>query len=542
MIIRKIYFLFIILTMNALAFDKESIDKSKAIWTNPVVNLYHQFFLMEAFRPLNVGLCEFENSDYQNWINLNSIADPISKELPTDYDPDNDSDDIFNIGYKANIDHLLCGSTENYHANIIKAYQGDSSDPLNIKSFNKYSLGENILDARRNINIYNEKTDSNPYGEIEYDFGVFSYSWQAGLYQASTRSSIEEEANEVTVDSISVIDAKIVYPNLPVGAVHEMYSSKIKHKIGGNGYGTITSFVWGNANFSLANNGLTHGVYPDGIPDVVRTVNFAYNNEYLLYQETYTTTPSSPYVSSNKVTNENICLSRSNFWIYVPDNLGYGVYNINGDLVAENSGITVQYSQETSQGIWNGTLNLNPIGLGIPTVCKNMLDGSIASSELCNGSYGYQNIPLFDVPDGTILIDADNNEYYVRQLKPRTTYAVVEMTNCSDLDIEETLSTLDHKSFVYLEGEIPPSGALLFNQFADKSDFDILYGGKVYIANQDDDGDGILNFLDAFPEDPSKSKDDDYDGIADSEDSNINQTTPAWNKLLDKELFSNYSH
>ena len=69
-----------------------------------------------------------------------------------------------------------------------------------------------------------------------------------------------------------------------------------------------------------------------------------------------------------------------------------------------------------------------------------------------------------------------------------------------------------------------------------------MKSGKVYIANQDDDGDGILNFLDAFPEDPSKSKDDDYDGIADSEDSNINQTTPAWNKLLDKELFSNYSH
>ena len=42
-------------------FDINAIDKSKAIWTDHEVALYHHFFLMEAFRPLNAGLCEIEN-------------------------------------------------------------------------------------------------------------------------------------------------------------------------------------------------------------------------------------------------------------------------------------------------------------------------------------------------------------------------------------------------------------------------------------------------------------------------------------------------
>ena len=52
----------------------------------------------------------------------------------------------------------------------------------------------------------------------------------------------------------------------------------------------------------------------------------------------------------------------------------------------------------------------------------------------------------------------------------------------------------------------------------------------------------ILNFLDAFPNDSAKSKDDDYDGIEDSLDSEVNQAIPFWEKYLDKDLFSNYSH
>ena len=39
-----------------------------------------------------------------------------------------------------------------------------------------------------------------------------------------------------------------------------------------------------------------------------------------------------------------------------------------------------------------------------------------------------------------------------------------------------------------------------------------------YLPLEDADKDGVLNFKDAFPEDPSRSADADFDGIDDSED------------------------
>ena len=52
----------------------------------------------------------------------------------------------------------------------------------------------------------------------------------------------------------------------------------------------------------------------------------------------------------------------------------------------------------------------------------------------------------------------------------------------------------------------------------------------------------MLNFLDAYPDDASKSNDDDYDGIEDSSDTEIQQAIPLWNKHEDKDLFDNYDH
>ena len=187
--------------------------------------------------------------------------------------------------------------------------------------------------------------------------------------------------------------------------------------------------------------------------------------------------------------------------------------------------IPVDYTSEDIEGFgpWNGQLALQGTGLSIPYECKSVYDGAIADPNLCDngGTYGYESFPLFDVPDGTILVDELGHEYYVRQLKPRTTYRVVSLDNCSGLTLQETLETNDHKSFVYLEGEIPPSGSILYNAFENNTEFDPLNNGKVYEANLDGDGDGVLNFLDAFPEDADRSKDDDYDSIAILEDTKI---------------------
>ncbi|MBL88617.1 MAG: hypothetical protein CMD80_03930, partial [Gammaproteobacteria bacterium] len=72
-----------------LSIDIDAIPKTKAIWTDHTVQIYHDFNLLEAFRPINQGLCQVNNSDYDNWINLNTLADPISKEMPSSYDSNN---------------------------------------------------------------------------------------------------------------------------------------------------------------------------------------------------------------------------------------------------------------------------------------------------------------------------------------------------------------------------------------------------------------------------------------------------------------------
>ena len=110
------------------------------------------------------------------------------------------------------------------------------------------------------------------------------------------------------------------------------------------------------------------------------------------------------------------------FWINLWDGLSYGVYDENGDRLPDNANIQIAYSQDVEgYGLWSGTLNISGVSLGIQFVCKSLLDGSLASNDLC-GTYGYNYFPLFDVPDGTVLEDANGNKYYVRQLKPRKVF------------------------------------------------------------------------------------------------------------------------
>ena len=125
--------------------DINSIDKSKEIWTDHTAQLYHDFYLMEAFRPINQALCLANNSDYENWINLNTLADPITKEMPTNYDPDDSTEDIFNLGYKANINDKNCGIFEDNFYHVMKASQLNDDSSLKIDS---YKVRKPISDRR----------------------------------------------------------------------------------------------------------------------------------------------------------------------------------------------------------------------------------------------------------------------------------------------------------------------------------------------------------------------------------------------------------
>ena len=331
------------------------------------------------------------------------------------------------------------------------------------------------------------------------------------------------------------MDAIIINPNLNPGAISESYRARINHVVGGSGSGTIIGMTQGGFDVQVQTSA-PHGSFPDGIPDSISTTNFAYNDDYLLFNTSTSSFPGSPYdgqiiQSQTSVTGES-CIDRKNFWSYVPV-FGYGVYDSNGDRL---SGAEIA---ATYNGI---AIGLSGTNINIEYTCKNMSDGSTATSTDCldGGGEGniYQDIPVIDIPDGTVVSDENGNQYYIRVLKPRKVYAYSDLTQCDGLTIQESIDTPDHKTFVYLnENNIPPSGAILFNQFESGNTIDVQYSGKVYVANEDDDGDTVLNFLDAFPEDASKSKDDDYDKIDDVDDTDIVQRVMTWIKHLDKDIF-----
>ena len=94
------------------------------------------------------------------------------------------------------------------------------------------------------------------------------------------------------------------------------------------------------------------------------------------------------------------------------------------------------------------------------------------------------------------------------------------MANCGSLTVRGTLPVENHKFFEghNLDAVLPTAGAVLVNNFSEDKTRDPNYSGLSYLPLEDADGDGVLNFKDAFPEDAEKSADADFDGIDDSED------------------------
>ena len=223
----------------------------------------------------------------------------------------------------------------------------------------------------------------------------------------------------------------------------------------------------------------------------------------------------------SNVKNYTSCISRSNPWGYVP-RWGYGVYDENGDRNSANFSATYV-------GADGNTVNLEINGFQAtpPVACRSLFDGSVVdkptySDECPQQAYpGPATLPVVDVPDLTTITSSEGQKYIVRQLKPRIVYPEVDMANCASLTVRDTLAVENHTFFEShsLDTALPKGGAVLVNEFSSDTTRDPNYSGVSYLPLEDADGDGIPNFKDAFPEDPARSADEDFDGIDDSEDS-----------------------
>ena len=518
----------------------------------------HQYHLDLAFGRVNGYLCLFRNTEYQKFSNLED-----------------------GVGYEAILDNNACQNGEVNLPWLVVSKQATTSDNLVIE----LSMPNNFADARLKLTLEEETSLANPYGVLTLDYNYLSMGG-APLYNATYESSVLDN-NQVQFQATVFLDNGIL-TGTALGQTLLFYGTKILHNQNSDGYGTVTELVFApNADNAYANVvpqffplGYTKN-YPDGNPANITTTNFAYNNNVVKYETTtgYTGQKNQIYNADTTALEPSspgteLCVSRTNSWDYVPPKR-YGVFNSSGDRITFSTTDitqvqTASYNYENPEGntLWNANPKIKIFSsswVGTALQCKKLADQTPFGNGLCPGTdmndpnptaqivringHDYQNFPLFDVPEGTVLtIDnpgVDGNEYYVRQLGVAMVYPAKPQgdADCDSLTIQPSLTTPDHTFFNYPVVATPRTGAVLVNKLNATKDLFSQSLGNYYSKDGDADSDGVPNYLDAFPTDPLKSIDADHDIVDDAED--INGTTPFqqdWTnyKHLEKAIYSNY--
>ena len=526
----------------------------------------HQYHLDIAFGRVNDYLCLFRNTEYQNFSNLGD-----------------------GVGYEAILDNNACENGEPNLPWLVVSKQATSSDNLVME----LSMPNNVADARLKLTLEEETSSANPYGVLTLDYKYVSMGndplmgnnpsfgpVNTPLYNTTYRSSVLEN-NQVKYEAAVFID-KAILTTLDAEQESYFFGTKILHTKNSGGHGTVTEFDYRQSDSPFAAlpqflPGYTKA-YPDGNPYIITTTNFAYNDNVVKYQTHYGYSGAKVQIYNDDtdsletpLANEELCVSRTGSWEYVPA-IRYGVFDSNGNRISfvtsnpANDFQTADYNYVTTNTLWDGKIKIFSSGwLGNALQCKKIADGTHFGNGLCPGTAltdlpnptfrivridgeDYQNFPLFDIPEGTVLtVDQNGEEYYVRHLGVAKVYPAKPQgdADCDSLSIQPSEDTPDHTFFNYPDVVSPTTGAVLVNKLNATTDLFSYSQGLEYPKNGDADNDGILNYLDAFPEDDTKSLDADHDLVADSEDTTANGTTPFlqdWtnHKHLDKAIYSNY--
>ena len=543
---RIIFFLFFLFFNYIFPFPElDNIDKSKAIWKNAKIFYVHQYQLDVGFGRVNDYLCLFRSTEYRNFSNLED-----------------------GVGYKVILDNNACQNAEVNRPWIVTSKQASTDSDLIME----LTMPHETADARLKLILKEETSAANPYGQVTLDYNYVLVPNSNPLYNASYKS-VKLSESQIKFESSVFIDGIIMDNTKPLGEEKHFYSSKILHTPNSGGYGSVTSLIFNINPIWNASTGTvpSQRTYPDGVPLTVSTTNLVYNDNVVKYeiinghggQKNGVWLESGPNGGGSFLQSE-LCVSKTDRWSYIPV-YGYGVYDEDGNRLGADAngdgnpstGLSMNYSVTTNNILYSGQVIVfsgSLIGTGIQ--CKKMKDGSIYGNSFCPGTgigdyqtvvringENYQNFPLFDIPEGTVLTDGGGNEYYIRQLGPRTVYSDLPLSNsdCNSLTLKNTIDTPDHTFFNYPIINFPKSGAILLNKFSSRQSFDSHSSGIFYSKMDDADGDGVANYLDAFPTDPFKSKDDDYDGVDDLSDPDLTPFQQTWEKYLNKSLYSSYS-
>lgn len=467
-------------------------DKTTPVYTDVAVAAAHQYFIGTVFGSINKYLCVIEQTNYEKHANLmQEQAGAVQ-------------------AYRVNVDELGCQFAIRERPRIVLASQASVDDPMYIKS---WALDDPLPVAAR-LKVIEEATDTNPFGVMEVDAEVLSSSSQPEMLYKYRLESARNSSELLDVKVAMFLDQAIVDNTVSLNQIAQFFGAAITHDGANNsGAGTIV--------FKYFSPSGDPRLYPEGIPYTFRAINIAYDSAVLRYSQTLDVyfDSQSRYVIDGGDEGD-YCIKRGDPWLYVDK---WGVYDDQG---AQN---TAQFaaSYTDREGVEHA-LAVDGMNFTTAPICRSWSDGSpitLAEGEQCSGvSNGISGGPLRDVEpeELDIITKADGEQFFVRRLFQRKVFSQVDASACASLVLPDTQPTPSHLFFTeetLLDFSAPSAGAVLVNAFADRPEEDALYGGQIFLPSADEDGDGVLNYLDAFPNDDTKSLDLDNDGIDDNVDS-----------------------
>ncbi|MEL0048685.1 MAG: hypothetical protein VW867_08570 [Gammaproteobacteria bacterium] len=473
-------------SLNALSRDDIS-DKSKPVWTDFTATLVYQFRVNIPFGQLNRYLCLFNKTEYQRFANLQK------------------TDEVPAHAYLTRVDQTECGISNDENAHLVRATQATAESAVAVEYWNGAMASDNNVYVLR-AEVSEEASEANPFGIMTLDSEAYGKDNPSKMLLRWRSESSRLDDDTVQYKVVEWLDSYVVDQSRPVGFSEEYYAVNILYSEGDSGYGTIINKFF-RPDLSQA------GRYPDGIPAQSGATNIAFNKDFIKYEQYF----DSYYFGTQQASKVQIasnCIARSNPW-------GYGIYDANGDRNTETFDAIYEDAEQNTIAVTVNGFQLSP-----PQACRSLLDGSTldvpANSAECpvQAVTGPSTLPIVDIPDLAVITASGGAKYIVRQLKPRIVYPEVDMENCADLTVQDTLAVENHTFFEghSLDAELPTAGAVLVNDFADDPGRDPNYAGVSYLPLEDADEDGVLNYQDAFPEDPARSADADFDGIDDADD------------------------
>lgn len=488
---------------SALSIDDIS-DKSKPVWTDLSVTASHQYLLGTLFGTPSTYLCSLSQTGYEQYANF-MAQEQVSAD---------------GAAYRVKTNERACQRGDVNFGYTVLSQQASPESQLVVTRW-PYNP-EQVMGVMQ-VKIDKEATDTNPFGLMEMNITALSENNEETNYAFRLKSE-DAGGGQVRVRMAMWLDQQIVDNTIDINVKSQFFAGGLIHDGETNvGSGNI---IWKVFDSRFVSSAIGNS-FPDGIPHGFRAVNVAYDESYLRYKVTgdFYGSPWGGGYGPYQNDEGTFCVARDASWTYVDK---FGVYDSAGNQNTANFAATY-----TNAGGEQFDLVVDGMNFSTAAVCRAWADGSVITlgdGESCSSDIGIDTgisggaLRNVEPPSlAEITRTSDGEKFLVRHLFTRNVYKQLEAgaSECAGLGLPEIEPLPNHLFFTkeaQLDFAPPAVGAVVVNAFDDRPDDDQELAGKTFNPLEDSDGDGVLNYLDAFPEDETKNSDLDGDGIDDTKD------------------------